>query len=158
MKSLEEILANTEVDPATGCRIWLRGRFPSGYGEVYWQGKQYRVHRLVWELTTGHSPGALDVLHTCDNRPCCEFAHLFLGTHGDNNWDCIAKGRKPHGEQAGHHKLTEVQVAEIKKLLVADETQERIAAVYGVWQGTISGIARNVTWKHIPWPAKEANG
>lgn len=147
MNSLEEILANTKLDPATGCRVWLGG-LVNGYGQVYWKGKCRRVHRVVWELAHGCSPGLLDVLHTCDNKPCCEPIHLFLGTQQDNIEDCIAKGRKAPG------KLAEAQVAEIKRLLAAGETQERIASAYGVNQSAISHIALDKHWKHVPWPAK----
>lgn len=156
MKSLEEILANTELDPVTGCRIWLGCIGPQGYSRIRWQGEDYQVHRLVWKLTTGCSPGALDVLHTCDHRACCEFAHLFLGTQLDNMRDCVAKGRMHRGERNGSHKLTEAQVVKIKELLVeGTRTQEQIANIYGVCQPTISWIARNAHWKHVPWVAKK---
>lgn len=159
MKTLEEVLLHTRVDPVTGCRIWLGCVLTGGYGQVRWQGRYYLVHRLVWELTTGGSPGALEVLHSCDIRSCCEFLHLFLGTQLDNVHDCIAKGRKALGERDGSHKLTDVQVAEIKRLLVAGEAQVQIAAVYCVHPSTISWIARNVRWKQVPWPkGGRANG
>jgi len=151
MTFLEEVLANTRLDPATGCRVWLGYVWPNGYGEVWWQEQRYPVHRAVWELIHGN-PGALDVLHTCDNKPCCEPAHLFLGTKLDNNKDRDAKGRTAHGEQQGGHKLAEVQVAEIKRLLVAGEqTQKQIACAYRVDSRTISAIARGRTWKHVSW-------
>lgn len=148
MRSLEEILLNTKVDSVTGCKIW-QGALSNGYGRVWYMGRNWEVHRVVWELTTGRSPGALDVLHTCDNRPCCEFAHLFLGTHLDNAQDCMAKGRMHRGEQDGFHKLTEAQVVEIKELLVAGGVQRRIALMYGVSYQTVWSIAAGKTWRHV---------
>lgn len=148
MKTLAQILANTRVDPSTGCRIWLGGR-SHGYGVVGWQGKTCLVHRVVWELLHG-SPGSSCVLHTCDNEPCCEPTHLFLGTKLDNSKDCVAKGRRPCRGQAGGPKLTEAQVVEIRKLLAfGEQTQQRIARTYGVTEMTISDIFRGVTWKHV---------
>lgn len=148
VKSLAQILANTRVDPATGCRIWLGGTYSNSYGQVWWQGRGCHVHRVVWTLIHG-DPGDLDVLHTCDNRPCCEPIHLFLGTQTDNNKDCVAKGRRPRGGRCYNHKLTEAQVVEIKELLAAGETHTRVALRFRVTSQAISSIARNVTWKHV---------
>lgn len=140
MRTLEEILSNTKLDPATGCRIWLGGKFAGGYGCIWWQGKPCEVHRVVWALIHG-DPGALDVLHTCDNRACCEFAHLFLGTQQDNNKDCDTKGRR-------YHKLTEAQVREIRALLARGcASQGQLSKRYGVSRQTLSNIARNRYWK-----------
>lgn len=155
MTTLEEIFSNTKVDPATGCRLWLLHLDSEGYGQMWWQGKSHAVHRVVWELVHGN-PGSLDVLHTCDTKPCCEPTHLFLGTDLDNARDCVAKGRRPRGEQNGSHKLTEAQVVEIKRLLVEGKhTKTWIASTYGVHLSTILSIAQNRTWKHVSWPAKE---
>lgn len=141
MHSLEEIFANTRVDPATGCRVWLKGHDSHGYGEVWWQGKHHPVHRLVWELTHECDAGAFNVLHTCDNKPCCEPTHLYLGTQQDNSQDWMSRGQKNM-----RHKLTEAQVVEIRKLLAAGGVQRRIATMYGVSPQNISWIAQGKTW------------
>lgn len=151
MRSLEEIFAGTRVDPVTGCRVWLGALDSDGYGHVYWQGQTHRVHRVVWELLHG-DPGALCVLHDCDNRLCCEPTHLFLGTRTDNDEDCVAKGRRPYGEQDGNRRLSETQVVEIKRLLAeGKQMQKQIAAAYGVSRAAISDIAQRKTWKHVSW-------
>lgn len=54
------------------------------------------AHRMAWILANGSIPEGLHVLHSCDNPPCCNAKHLWLGTEADNNADKIAKGREHH--------------------------------------------------------------
>ena len=52
------------------------------------------AHRFAMELELGRElfPDEF-VCHSCDSPPCCNPTHLFLGTHGDNMADMVAKGR-----------------------------------------------------------------
>jgi hypothetical protein len=61
---------------------------------VRWEGRTRGAHRVAWTLTYGPIPKNLCVLHHCDNKPCCNPAHLFLGTKVDNARDMIVKGRQ----------------------------------------------------------------
>lgn len=81
-----------------GCREWAGGRNTFGYGIVASNGRP-RAHRLAWELTFGPIPEGLFVCHHCDNPPCCEPLHLFLGTQKDNVQDAVAKGRMRNGRR-----------------------------------------------------------
>ncbi len=79
----------------SGCREWAGARNKQGYGTLQRRkvsSVPLLAHRYAWALLHG-DPGTLDVLHTCDNPPCCEPSHLFLGTAADNHADCVAKGR-----------------------------------------------------------------
>lgn len=75
------------------CWPWTGSRNPAGYGAFSRGGKRSNTHRVAWEMTHGPIPGRLHVLHACDNPPCCNPAHLSLGTHEDNMADMVAKGR-----------------------------------------------------------------
>jgi len=75
------------------CIEWRGTRTQSGYGQKYINGKRYRTHRLAWEWAYGPIPEGILVLHHCDNPPCCNPNHLFLGTQSDNMRDCAKKGR-----------------------------------------------------------------
>lgn len=73
----------------------------SDYGRVYLRGKTIKAHRYSWELHNGPIPEGLWVLHKCDNRPCVNPSHLFLGTQQDNMRDAWNKGRLPLPENKG---------------------------------------------------------
>jgi hypothetical protein len=74
------------------CWEWPGPRLPQGYGLVRGGGCQY-AHRVAWEYVHGPIPEGMCICHKCDNPPCCNPAHLFLGTRWDNIQDAIAKGR-----------------------------------------------------------------
>jgi hypothetical protein len=86
------------------CWEWLASRHHNGYGHLGSQtGPQFRVHRLSWELHYGSIPEGMFVCHRCDNPPCVNPAHLFLGTAADNNADMVRKGRHRPGWRPKTH-------------------------------------------------------
>lgn len=85
----------SKVDKSGECWLWKSSRGPKGYGQftVKRGSNPVLTHRLAWELTSGPIEGGLFVLHRCDNPPCCNPEHLFLGTNADNVRDMMSKGR-----------------------------------------------------------------
>jgi hypothetical protein len=64
------------------------------YGAITWRAKMIRAHRLSWEIANGVPiPDGLQVCHTCDNPPCVNPRHLWLGTNLQNVQDKVYKGR-----------------------------------------------------------------
>lgn len=127
------------------CWEWMGGRLKTGYGAFWLNGRTEKAHRVSWEIHRGKIPEGLFVLHKCDNPPCVNPEHLFIGTTLDNVRDKIQKGRLrvPRGEDSGVSKLTEAQVIAIR----ADRRyQAIIASEYGVAQTTISNIKRRKKW------------
>jgi hypothetical protein len=123
----------------TACVPWWGSFNKKGYGILGRKGRQLRASRVVWEACFGPIPEGLCVLHHCDNPPCVNPEHLFLGSKGDNNRDAAVKGRS-----RGLARLTVEQVKEIRS---STDTQETIAARFGIAQPSVSSIIRGETYK-----------
>lgn len=128
---------------ANGCLEWTGLRPEGRYGTISSgppEHKMLRTHRVAYEIAYGPIPDGLHVLHKCDNPPCCNPEHLFLGSHDDNMKDMAAKKRSPHGEAHPHAKLTAEQVEEIKNRVNAGELHREVAADLGVDKTTVTRI------------------
>jgi hypothetical protein len=138
---------------ATGCILWAGGTNRKGYGQLGSGGKYAPVigaHRASYELFVGHIPDDLHVLHRCDNPPCVNPTHLFLGTNADNKADSVAKGRHRKGERPTCTKLTEADVLAIRERYRRGGVSHRqLAKEYGVAHAQIGNLLRGTSWKHV---------
>lgn len=131
-----------------------------GYGMVRHPGAKQRrelatlsAHRVAWQLGIGTIPEGLLVLHACDNRACCNPAHLFLGDDKANSDDMMQKkrGRKARGSEQHLAKLTEegVRVIRQERAQTPPTPLKELAERFGVSLVAVSLVARGVTWKHV---------
>ena len=134
-----------------GCWEWQASRSGFGHGQFFIQGRGViGAHRFAYELSNGPIPDGLHCRHRCDNPPCCNPRHLFIGTALDNILDCVNKGRNARGESSGNSKLTEAEVAAIRKAYATGRwTQAQIAEHVGVSPSTVSQIVRREGWRHV---------
>jgi hypothetical protein len=134
---LEKIKARVKVNPDTGCWEWQGPRLKAGYGTCTVKSRKEEgerhclTHRAMWNAVHGEIPGGMFVCHTCDNPPCCNPEHLFLGKPKDNTADMIRKGR-------------------YRKPVVTEETRRKIGQSHkGIFAGE-----KNYFYKN-PRPAEE---
>lgn len=127
----------SHVDVTEECWLWTGTLKGNGYG--YWRENDGRyAHRKSWINTFGPIPEGMCVLHRCDTPLCVRPDHLFLGTHGDNMRDMVAKGRGRYfrGDQHPRMKIKDANVQAIQ-----DEAQRRgVKLKRGVRDGKVNAF------------------
>lgn len=164
---LEDVLAKAERQPS-GCLVFTGCRNSDGYGRlaerldgkvVYWQ-----AHRFVYTRKVGPIPLGLMVCHKCDNPPCIEMSHLFLGSPADNARDKTEKGRTPSGEKHAfrrrpelvrsgdrHHnaRLTAERVLELRRLGSEGFSNRELAEIFKLSVTYVSEVKTGKKWRHL---------
>lgn len=140
--------SRVDVHGPDDCWPWM-GPCVSGYGVLWRNGNNYGAHRMAWELANGPIPNNLWVLHRCDNPPCCNPSHLFLGTQAENDADRTTKGRSSRGNCHPDAKLNDGAVREARRRFAAGERARDLAVEFGVSPTTLWQAATRKTWKHV---------
>lgn len=124
------------------CWIWTGATNNKGYGLLGKDaGATFTAHRASYTLAHGPISPGMFVLHRCDNPPCVNPAHLFLGTPLDNMQDMMRKGRGTPGERSGMAKLTNDQAREIRRRYAAGGiSHAALSREYGVRKPRITHI------------------
>lgn len=140
------------TEKADECHLWSAAKTSQGYGTFNLGGSTTYAHRIAYANQHGNFDKQLCVLHHCDNPPCINPDHLFLGTQADNNRDMRAKGRAVYnqGELSSSAKLTNAQALEVRELYAQGSlTQAEIGGRYKIKQPAISAIITKASFKHI---------
>lgn len=126
------------------CWPWLRGRSREGYGKIYWANNRCRLaHRLALELhQEAPVPRNMEVLHSCDNPPCCNPAHLSAGSHADNMRQMSERNRASKGTRHPRTKVGDDQVTVTRRLAGGGVRLEDLAILLGVSQSYVSRLVR----------------
>lgn len=141
------------VDRSAGpdaCWPWLGSRHGFGYGWFWCEGKNQGAHRVAIELHRGRLlvPGEVVRHAVCDNPPCCNPAHLSVGSTIDNIADKVARRRHSHGESHHAHRLSRDKADEIRRRYAAGGTTlAALAAEHGVTAQAIWCITSGRTWR-----------
>lgn len=155
-RSVERFWAHVTRTPGE-CWVW-----PLATGHVYGsamiKGRKVMAHRAAWELTNGPIPPGMLVCHRCDNPPCINPDHLFVGTHADNSADMVRKNRafRAPGVDNPKAKLTDEQVMRARMLRCDGWTYKELAGEFGVQVMTIHKAVRGGSYAYLPDPAPRA--
>lgn len=137
------LMANVVAPSPDSCWEWNAAKHKSGYGEFRWNDNFYRAHRVSYEVHKGEIPQKKHVCHTCDNPPCVNPSHLFLGSDKDNLLDMAKKGR--HGGTV----LNPDKVRVIRDMLRLGVPVSRISSAFNVSNCAITCVRDGVTWCHV---------
>lgn len=136
------------------CWPWMGARDRAGYGRGY---RNRKAHRIAWEQANGPIPPGMFVCHRCDNRPCVNPAHLFLGTTQDNTADCVRKNRTCHGERNASHKLTAADVIQLRKDAAEGMSTRALGKKFGIGYGTANDIIHRRKWRRVDAPPEPSS-
>lgn len=147
------------ITDAQSCWPFMGAISSNGYGSfAIDKTKKKSAHVVAYELFYGPTTPGLDVMHSCDNRSCCNPSHLSEGTRRENLNQARERGRmidfggiKPdnRGEKQGHATLTDAQAKEVWSLRENGTSQREIGELYGVDRRVIGRIWNQQTWRHL---------
>ena len=143
-----------KVDKSGDCWTWTGSRQKRGYGLFRIKGRLHKAHRAALMVSGVDVPAHLCVLHSCDNPPCCNPAHLRLGTKGENNTERHAKGRTVlpvhlKGEAAWASKLTDHRVREMRQWRAEGLTYAKIGERAQISPRHAYDVVNGRYWNHV---------
>jgi hypothetical protein len=155
---LERVWDRVDIHP-NACWLWTGPADKDGYGDFRFNYKNFKAHRAVFILTRGLKDLSRDqwVLHRCDNPPCCNPSHLFLGNCLINNQDKIAKGRA-NMRRGSAHKCAKLSEDDVRYILRESGGRRakpyrgfyaRMSERFNVGHVTILCVVKGDTWKHV---------
>lgn len=152
-EEIRACLLRNYIETESGCWEWQASRSRKGYGTMGRDGKSVLAHRVSMEILGGQVPGELQVCHHCDNPPCINPRHLFVGTNADNVQDKMGKGRHVTNPLVGSNcpwaTLDEPTVLSIYEMAWRDVSQEEVARRFRVSRSKVDKIKHGATWSHV---------
>ena len=146
MPSYEHILAKLVMGPFEECWIWTGPTNTKGYGKVWHDSKYHTAHSWFYEFFTG-SKAQIPMMHSCDNKLCCNPYHLRHGTHKENMEDAVRRGIRGRAQ-----KLTKADVEFIRN---STDTTKALALRYNVTTTCIKQVRSGKTFKVFATSATE---
>ena len=142
-RTVENLLSYTRTMP-NGCMEWTTGKDKDGYGITCVNRKIIRAHRLIMILL-GNDVAGKHVCHRCDNPPCINPDHLFVGTAKDNKLDSVKKGRSKNINLSTKNGMCDLCEEEIIEIFTTTQTwaqAKETAQKKNIGIRTISAILR----------------
>lgn len=141
------------LGPKGDCWEWTGLRHDYGYGVTSYYGRKMGTHQISYVMHKGEIPKGMHVCHECDNPPCVNPAHLWLGTQTENMKDMYSKGRGAKSEKRARPgtKNHAAKITESDVLAIRNDPRilAEIAKTYGISIATTHSIKSGKTWKHV---------
>lgn len=147
----ERFWDHVEAGSPDGCWEWA-GAKVHGYGFLrggIGRPRWVKAHRLSWEIAHGEPvPEGRQVLHHCDNPPCVNPAHLYVGGYAENMRDRAVRdrGKEQRGSSNTNAKVSDADVAAIRETIKTGRSQAEVGRMFGLSQPQVSRIVRGVSW------------
>lgn len=133
------------------CWVWQGWRSPSGYGTFSLNRpgypKQVVASRAALIRVGVDIPPGMCALHNCDNPPCVNPAHLYVGDRKRNALDCSSRGRHNkdgRGEEHWASRYSDSEVSEWKRRYAEGESFKAIARSTGASSSHVSRVVRGI--------------
>lgn len=143
-EGLQEFMGLVRI--TSGCWLWTGADNGHGYGQLYYEGKMARAHRVSWILNNGPIPGGAWVLHSCDSRRCVRPSHLFLGNNKTNMIDMAQKGRSCASITERTARLVLAELGPEPKYGLQQEIADRL----NVPAHVVHDLKQRRTWAWLP--------
>lgn len=132
------------------CWEWTGAIHKTGYGQFKVNGKTESAHRLAYIYVEGEISLGQHVMHTCDNRKCCNPNHLTIGTHQDNIADMVQKNRHRSSRRGnGFIKIDKSEWPLIKEMYEKTPNKSAIARKFNVTPLRIRQILGQINGQKI---------
>jgi len=136
MTFVERFWSNVDKRGTEECWEWRYPSHKQGYGQIYFRSKCEYAHRISYGMA--HSiwplPKNRQVNHFCDNPPCVNPGHLYLGNATTNardrselNWEDVCEIREL--DNSG-----EFSRAEIGEMFDINKSTVRNICLYDIWK------------------------
>lgn len=142
---MDRFWSKVDIRGAGECWPWQGAMRNNGYGS-FWLGQNYvGAHVAAYILATENPTDGKHVLHSCDNRGCCNPSHLRLGTPADNVKDMVERGR----HRGTNSNRLSYRVARAMRMLAADEglSDERLADLFSTSPRQVRRIINGEYWR-----------
>jgi len=144
-EQIKRFWSHVSIKGSNECWNWKLGTDRYGYGKVKVAGKVTISHRVAYKISKGDIPGSTQVLHSCDNRICCNPVHLWTGTHDDNMKDMFSKGRQGKG-YSFRKQLNSEKAENLRADFGSGISKRALAKKYSITPRHVRAILRGIYW------------
>lgn len=166
---IERFWSHVDKKSESECWVWKKSLCQRGYGKFQVGGKTIKANRFSMVASGIEIPENMCACHSCDNPPCCNPNHLWVGSSADNQRDRAAKGRSSKGErnpskthpelfrgENNHaHQLTSEAVSWLRENPPTGKNMNSEALKYSVSPSALRAAIVGSTWRHLPLMSAE---